>query len=232
VTENDYDRFAAAYAADNERNAWNAHYERPAMLRLAEPVAGLRVLDAGCGAGALSEALVERGAEVTGIDSSRALLDLARRRLGERAAFQAGDLAEPLPFADGSFDLVVASLVMHYLRDWEPALREFHRLLVAGGRLVISTHHPFMDHRLAGGDDYFATYDFSETWRRGEHEVRMRFWHRPLRAMTRALAAAGFTLDAVDEPDPSAVVRELDPRAWRSLTTEPRYIFFAVSRPC
>lgn len=47
---NDYDAFAAAYTADNESNAWNAYYERPASLALLGDVAGLRVLDAGCGA--------------------------------------------------------------------------------------------------------------------------------------------------------------------------------------
>lgn len=45
--ENDYDRFAVAYDADNENNAWNAYYERPAILALMGEVAGLRVLDAG-----------------------------------------------------------------------------------------------------------------------------------------------------------------------------------------
>ena len=52
MSDNDYDAFAAAYDADNETNAWNAHYEPPAILSLAGDVHGLRVLDAGCGGGA------------------------------------------------------------------------------------------------------------------------------------------------------------------------------------
>lgn len=86
-----------------------------------------------------------------------------------------------------------------------------------------------MDHPLAGGADYFATYDFTEDWTRGEHTVRMRFWHRPLRAMVTAMQEAGFTIDVVDEPEPEPALRELDPVAWRSLTTEPRFIFFAAT---
>jgi SAM-dependent methyltransferase len=230
ATANDYDAFAAAYAADNEANAWNAHYERPAMLRLAGSVAGRRVLDAGCGAGALSAELVERGAAVVGIDSSRALLQLAAERLGDTAQLVHGDLRDPLPFGDRAFDLVAASLVLHYLPDWNPTLRQFHRILGPAGRLVISTHHPFMDHALAGGSDYFATYDFTETWQRGDAEVRMRFWHRPLTAMTAAITGAGFRLDTIDEPPPDPIVRDLEPDAWASLTTQPRFIFFAATR--
>jgi hypothetical protein len=43
-------------------------------------------------------------------------------------------------------------------------LAEFHRVLVLGGRLIVSTHHPFMDHELAGGASYFATYHITEEW--------------------------------------------------------------------
>jgi SAM-dependent methyltransferase len=81
-------------------------------------------------------------------------------------------LREPLPFPNETFDIVIASLVMHYLPDWHPTLSEFHRVLSPGGRLVISTHHPFMDHPLAGGSNYFATYDFTETWQRGDQPYR------------------------------------------------------------
>jgi SAM-dependent methyltransferase len=227
--ESQYDAIAVAYARDNESSAWNAHYERPAALSLLGDVTAKRVLDAGCGAGAHAAALVERGAEVTGIDSSAGMLAIALERLAGRAHLLRGDLREPLPFADRSFDAVLASLVMHYLPEWEPTLREFHRVLAADGRLVISTHHPFMDHAVAGASDYFATYAFSEDWRRGDRTFTMRFWHRPLSAMVSALQAAGFDIDRIDEPQPDPAVRGLDPDAWRSLTSEPRFIFFTAS---
>ena len=106
---NDYDGFAEAYTAATEADLVNAHYERPAILALAGDVAGRRVLDAGCGSGPLSAALRERGATVTGIDSSAEMLRPARRRLGAGATLHLGDLARPLPFPDGAFDDIVAS---------------------------------------------------------------------------------------------------------------------------
>jgi SAM-dependent methyltransferase len=226
--ESAYEDFAAAYARDNEGNVWNALYERPAALALLGDVAGLRVLDAGCGAGAHAAALVERGALVTAVDASLAMVALASGRLGDRAKALRADLGEPLPFEDGSFDAVLCSLVLHYLRDWEPALRELHRVLVPGGRLVISTHHPFMDHAPAGGGDYFATYEISEEWSKQGERMTVRFWHRPLSAMTASLRETGFALERLDEPAPDPSVREIDPDAWRRLTTEPRFIFFAA----
>jgi SAM-dependent methyltransferase len=226
--ENAYDEFAAAYARDNETNAWNALYERPAVLSLLGDVAGLRVLDAGCGAGAHAAALVERRAVVTGVDASSAMVALAGERLPGRARFVRADLTDPLRFDADSFDAVLASLVMHYVRDWEPTLREFHRVLAPGGRLVISTHHPFMDHVLARGTDYFATYDFSEEWSKGGQTMTMRFWHRPLSAIVRSLHDAGFVIEELAEPAPEPAVREVDPDAWRSLTTKPHFIFFAA----
>lgn len=228
MSENDYDSFAAAYQADNENNAWNAYYERPAILALTGNVSGLRVLDAGCGGGAHAAALVDKGAILTGIDASTGLLEIAERRLEGRARLLLADLNEPLPFDDGVFDLVMASLVMHYLHDWSLPLSQFNRVLSEGGRLVFSTHHPFMDHDLAGHDNYFETYSFSETWQRGGKNIAMRFWHRPLHAMFDALKSAGFHIDVVSEPQPDPQARTLFPTAHLSLTTKPRFLFFSA----
>lgn len=87
-----------------------------------------------------------------------------------------------------------------------------------------------MDHILAGGSDYFDTYEFSEEWRREDQVVQMRFWHRPLREMIGSLVAADFKIDVIDEPDPEEIVRNLDPAAWEKLKREPRFIFFLASR--
>ena len=113
---NDYDSFAEAYSAETEANLVNAYYARPAILALAGDVAGRRILDAGCGSGPVFAALRDRGAIVTGFDSSTGMLEVARRRLGADADLHVADLGSPLPFPDGAFDDVIASLVVHYLR--------------------------------------------------------------------------------------------------------------------
>ncbi len=129
-----YDAMAAEYSADNDEGVFNSLYERPAMLSMLGDVKGLRVLDIGCGAGKLTRELVERRAVVTGIDVSPAMVEIARDRLGQLATFSVGDLSEPLPFESGSFDVVVASLVMHYIEEWTPVLKEVLRVLSPDGR--------------------------------------------------------------------------------------------------
>ena len=137
---NDYDSFAEAYSAENEASLLNAYYERPAMLALAGDVAGRRILDAGCGSGPLFAALRDRGAIVTGFDSSAKMLQLARRRLGPAADLHLADLGSPLPFPDAAFDDVIACLVLHYLQDWTAPLAELRRVLRPGGRLLFAEH--------------------------------------------------------------------------------------------
>ncbi|MFC9912873.1 class I SAM-dependent DNA methyltransferase [Streptomyces sp. NPDC127197] len=65
-----YDGFADTFAAEAAVSAYNAHYDRPTVLRLLADVRDRRVLDAGCGAGLYLAELVERGAKVTGFDQS------------------------------------------------------------------------------------------------------------------------------------------------------------------
>src|SRR5215212_9772692 len=108
-----YDSFAESYSTDNESSIFNAYYERPAMIDLAGDVNGRRILDADCGSGPLSAALLVKGAIVTGFDGSPAMVELARQRLGENAELHVADLSQPLPFPDGAFDDVVVSLVLH-----------------------------------------------------------------------------------------------------------------------
>jgi SAM-dependent methyltransferase len=213
---NNYDSFAEAYAASNENNLLNAYYERPAMLSLAGDVAGRRILDAGCGAGPLFAALRERGAIVTGFDKSEGMLELARRRLGDDADLLLAELGGPLPFPDDTFDDVTASLVLHYLEDWGPALAELRRVLKPGGRLIVSVDHPFVTtwmHREAGLEpDYFATYNYTDEWTVGGQTALFRFWARPLHAITDAFTAAGFRIEVISEPPPSPdTPRELLP---------------------
>jgi SAM-dependent methyltransferase len=230
---NDYDSFAAEYTAQSDSGIQNAYYERPAILALAGDVAGHRILDAGCGSGPLFGALRDRGGIVTGIDASTGMLEQARRRLGADADLQVARLGDPLPFPDGAFDDVIASLVLHYLEDWGPALAELRRVLRPGGRLIISVDHPFAIQALsllAGRrTSYLATYSWTEEWTMCGQGAPMRFWHRPVHAMTDAFTAAGFRISVISEPQPVPEARELDPEGFRMLATNPSFLFFVLT---
>ncbi|MFD7155238.1 class I SAM-dependent methyltransferase [Kribbella sp. NPDC059898] len=222
----DYNEFAEAYSTDNETNLLNGHYERPAMLNLAGEVTGRRILDVGCGSGPLSAALRDKGAIMTGFDQSTAMLDLARRRLGDAIDLTAGDLAEPLPYDDAAFDDVVASLVLHYLEDWTKPLAELRRVLKPGGRLILSVNHPILYTALNPDGEYFDVVEFTYDAEHDGRTVVYTNWHRPLQTMIDSFNAAGFRVASITEPpiDPDTP-RDLIPDELKHVQ-RPRFISF------
>jgi SAM-dependent methyltransferase len=95
------------------------------------------VLDLGCGTGSLSLLAAEQGHRVTGVDSSPAMVDLARAKLaGRDAVFLVGDAADP-PVGEERFDTVLVRHVLWALPDPGRALRHWRELLRPGGRLVL-----------------------------------------------------------------------------------------------
>ena len=141
-TAAEYDAMAEEYTAENDDGVFNALYERPAMLSFLGEVAGRRVLDIGCGAGQLSLALSQRNAAVIGIDVSSRMVELAKKRLGNQIDVRVHDLSQPLPFEDSSFDIVVASLVMHYLETGGQSRPSSPRGFGPGERLSQLRHSP------------------------------------------------------------------------------------------
>jgi len=101
---------------------------------------GKRVLDIGCGTGAHALIFAERfGSTVSGIDASAGMVAQARAKLPDADLRQG--LAEELPFPDASFDVALMMLVVHHL-ERPRAFREAARVLVPGGRLLITTSNP------------------------------------------------------------------------------------------
>jgi SAM-dependent methyltransferase len=224
-----YDTFAESYARENESSLFNAYYERPAMIDLAGDVAGRSILDAGCGAGPLSAALRDRGAQITAFDSSREMVALAQGRLGTDARVLLADLAAPLPFSTGEFDDVVASLVLHYLEDWSGPLAELHRVLKPGGRLILSVNHPVIREVVYPEADYFATSPYTEDYNFDGHAASLTFWHRPLHAMAEAFTQAGFAISVISEPPFSPETpRELLPPDLGDRTSFLCFLFFVL----
>jgi SAM-dependent methyltransferase len=109
---------------------------RPALDRLG-PLAGLRVLDFGCGHGMAGVVMARRGARVMAFDLSAGyLVEAGRRALANGVSLDLVQAnGEQLPFADGSFDRVWGNAILHHL-DLGRAAREIHRVLRPGGVAV------------------------------------------------------------------------------------------------
>lgn len=128
------------------QGAMLARIERFAQALAANHVGGGRLLDYGCGSGALSAAYAQRGFQVTGCDISPQMLAVAQREHGDSIRWVPIDPAQlQLPFDDASQETIISSSVLEYVPDPEHLLREFHRILAPGGVLLCSVpddRHP------------------------------------------------------------------------------------------
>ena len=113
------------------------------VIELAAVQPGNRALDLCCGTGDLALALARRGAKVTGVDFSPAMLEIAEARRQRNfkppisnLKFLAGDALQ-LPFPDASFDIVTVGYGLRNLTSWEKGLDEMHRVARPGARLVV-----------------------------------------------------------------------------------------------
>lgn len=114
--------------------AWVNAREIELVLSLLPPFQ--RALDLACGTGRLTQVLAQRGCAI-GLDASRAMLTEARRE--SHLALAQGD-AFALPFADASFDAVVALRVLFHFADVESLLREAARVVTTRGVIVFDTY--------------------------------------------------------------------------------------------
>ena len=132
-----FGRAAAAYVT-SQRHAAGADLAR--LVELAAPRPDDRALDVSTGGGHTALALAPHVAQMTASDLTPAMLAAARGHILGRGvtnvAFVVAD-AERLPFLDASFDLVTVRIAPHHYADVRAAVREMHRVLRAGGRLVL-----------------------------------------------------------------------------------------------
>lgn len=130
-----YDAVAELYDAAFEdirvrRDEWS-------WINARLPDGKIRVLDIGCGNGALLNALSERIGSGVGVDESEKILDRARRRNSEVTNLRFQIVNGPiLPFDDAEFDVVISLMSFRYL-DWDPLLNEIKRVTRPGGKLLI-----------------------------------------------------------------------------------------------
>jgi SAM-dependent methyltransferase len=180
---------------------------RQFFFDLLPPPSG-RTLEVGCGEGRVCRDLTERGHAVTGLDASATLV-AATRELDPKGAYVVG-AAEALPFADGSFDLVVAYNSLMDVANMPAAVREAARVLVPGGHFCACVLHPIADAgRWTSRDDdatfliegsYVEERGYEIPAARAGLEFTFASMRYPLEAYTRALEDAGLLLEQLREP--------------------------------
>ncbi len=108
--------------------------EKDLILHLIAPKEGERLLDVGCGTGNHLRFFRRKGCNVTGLESSPSMLDIAKKKLGQRADFHVGK-AEDLPFSDNEFDIVTMITSLEFTDNPQKAIDEAIR--VCRGRIFI-----------------------------------------------------------------------------------------------
>ncbi|MDT8306214.1 MAG: class I SAM-dependent methyltransferase [Anaerolineae bacterium] len=145
-----YNRWSDRY--DEQENA-TRDLDATLLPRLAPPLAGRVILEAGCGTGKNSVWLASQCARLIGLDFSAGMLQRARARVaGAHVHFVQADITVAWPLSTAAVGAVLFNLVLEHVRDLGPVFSEAARLLPPGGALYVSEYHPA---RIAAG--YGAT---------------------------------------------------------------------------
>ncbi|MPT62351.1 class I SAM-dependent methyltransferase [Burkholderia pseudomallei] len=190
----------------------NGALESPAMKRLLPNLAGLHVLDLGCGFGDFARyARAHGAASVTAVDVSSRMLEEARARTDDGAVTYLQRSIETYHAATRAFDLVVSSLTLHYVEDYAGVVARIYDALRSNGRFVFSVEHPICTAYLHGwvrGDDGHKQHWPVDRYRQeGRRDTRWFVdgvvkYHRTVETYVNTLLKAGFTLTHLGEPAP------------------------------
>ena len=144
-----WDAMSESYQADSAISVSDVHYAPFApgeqYYRLLGDVRGKRVLELACGGAQNSIALSTWGADVVALDISANQIEFAsclREKTGQSFDLIAGDMASPLMFRPGSFDLVLSAFGWEFIPDLRGCVASCADLIRPGGRLLMSTVHP------------------------------------------------------------------------------------------
>jgi SAM-dependent methyltransferase len=216
-----------------------AVYEWPAFQRLLpNSLEGLRVLDLGCGLGYFAREARARGArQVIGVDLSERMLDAARAAThDDDILYVQAALEEYVPEPD-AFDLVVSSLALHYIADYEALVHTVATCLAGGGRFAFSVEHPiFTAH--GSTDWYHGARGERLHWPvdryRDEGERRTTWfvdgvikYHRTTETYVNGLLDAGLCLVRLEEPEAEAAVLAQHPE-WHDERRRPPFLLMAA----
>lgn len=233
-----YDLIAERFVEHAGRlDSWNNLYERPNTIARLPELKGKNVLDLGCSTGFFTEYALGKGADVTAVDASQKLIDRLMKKIkSPKVRLHCADIGQPMTFLkSASFDVIICSLVLDYVKDWKPVFEEFYRVVKKGGRVIISTGHPFAQYlymqRIGRSESYFAFEMYKDVWaRRGAQPFTTHYYIRPLHEVLRPIVQSKFKIISIDEPAPDERCKEISPETYEQLIERPGFLFFVLEK--
>lgn len=211
--------------------------EQPATFSLLGNVKGKKVLDAGCGSGVYSKILAKKGAKVYGVELSSEMVDLAKKYCANmNIEFKQGSINK-LPYASNTFDIVVASLVIHYLKKPETAFKEFYRVLKKGGILIFSTTHPVLESftkiRINKGKNEITLVNYFNKgkyyWTLHNSKVKIPSYRTGFGLLSRLVYNSDFILEEIKETSLSKKTKNI-PSHLKKFIDTPIFIIFKCKK--
>lgn len=212
--------------------------EWPSLAAMLPAVAGLRILDLGCGFGFFCRWAAENGAaEVLGLDlSEKMLAGAVEQSAGLAIRYERMDL-ETFDLPGQTFDLIYSSLAVHYLADFDALCAKVRRMLADNCRFVFSMEHPLYAARAnpewtadAGGNRAFLVKDYLAEGERLTDWIAPGIvkYHRTIATCINTLQRNGLRLDHIDEWGPSPTQLEANPE-WADDSLRPMFLLVGAS---
>ena len=208
--------FAGYKKLRDEGSVLNDDLEQPALWSLiGNSLNGLLILDLGCGFGGFARKARSLGAgSVLGIDQSDNMLSEARRATTDDRIEYRRSSMEDLKLEPHAFDLVISSLMLHYVKDYSATVQKISSYLPHGGRFVFSVEHPMFTARaeqdwIRGADGTPLHWPVDNYRDEGERRVQWFVdgvvkYHRTIETYVNGLVTNGLTLQRLLEPEPVA----------------------------
>jgi predicted TPR repeat methyltransferase len=205
-TKTTYNEFADKYHEKRnteENSLYNDYLDYPMIsYLLGSNLKNSKMADLGCGSGIFTSRLKELGADIVGVDNSLGLIEIAKTTY-PNIPFSLAEVTQT-NLSSGEYDLVVSSLVMHYLKDLTPFFKEVKRILKKNGCFIFSFHHPVNEIMKKVEKDivlgpYF--HEDSYTWNMLEG-MELKSFHHTFENIICSLFNAGFVVEELKEARP------------------------------
>ncbi|MBI4244319.1 MAG: class I SAM-dependent methyltransferase [Planctomycetes bacterium] len=248
MTKSDYSQIARNqcektakiyYSYRKKKVTGNDIIEIPAMRKLIGDVSGKKLLDAGCGFGTHSVYCAKMGADVTAVDISQTMINIARQEAetaGVKIDFKVMDATKMDSIEANTFDIVISSVAMCF--GIQEFLNETARVLKPSGVFCFSDAHPFtgagrkvkeengfklvVDDYLTKGlkkhNNVFGKIDPSD------EDYEWQWEHSTLEDYCLALNRAGFLIETLLEPKPEPETKDLNPTLYDFASKYPVFV--------